>query len=141
MELFSWRRWRLASAQLSNKFSYCPLCTVALFCKVINKTAYHLGCYEPSSLVSCHTPRICPWVPTSKACECQDFESSKLYLWITIIVTRFGENSPLWRKIESIWVTLLIAFLVFGKLLYQLWHFLLRGKLSLLYMATDWIVI
>ena len=29
MELFS-RRWRLASAQLSNKFGYCPWCTVSI---------------------------------------------------------------------------------------------------------------
>ena len=27
------------------------------FCKFINKTAYHLGRYEPSSLVSCRAPQ------------------------------------------------------------------------------------
>ena len=30
MELFSRRRWRLVSAQLSNKVGYCPSCTVSI---------------------------------------------------------------------------------------------------------------
>ena len=30
MELFSRRRWGLISAQLSNKFGYCPWCTVSI---------------------------------------------------------------------------------------------------------------
>ena len=48
MELFSRRRWRLVSAQLSNNFGYCPWCSVP-FCIFINTTAYHLGRYEPST--------------------------------------------------------------------------------------------
>ena len=58
MELFSRRRWRLVSAQLSNEFGYCPWCTVSivlyfnalslLFCIFINTTSYHLGRYDTS---------------------------------------------------------------------------------------------
>ena len=44
-------------AKLSNKFGYCHLYTVSIFCKLINTTAYYLGRYEPSSPVSCHAPR------------------------------------------------------------------------------------
>ena len=41
MELFSRRRRRRVSTQLSIKFVYCPWCTVSYFCIFINTTAYH----------------------------------------------------------------------------------------------------
>ena len=56
MELFSRRRWRVVSAQLSNKFGYALYTLPLLFCKFLNKTACHWGQYEPSSPVSCHAP-------------------------------------------------------------------------------------
>ena len=61
-ELFSRRRWRLASAQLSNKFGYCPSYTVSV---ALAFHKHHLGRYKPSihkhhlgSPVSCRAPRL-----------------------------------------------------------------------------------
>ena len=57
MELFSWRRWRLVTAQLTMKFGYSPSSTVSLlFCIFRNTTVYQLRRYEPSSPLSCHAP-------------------------------------------------------------------------------------
>ena len=36
-------KWRVVSAQLSNKFGYWPSCTVNIFWHFINATAYHWG--------------------------------------------------------------------------------------------------
>ena len=50
MELFSRRRWRLVSAQLSNIFGYCRLgMHYLIIFNFINTTAYHLGRYESAS--------------------------------------------------------------------------------------------
>ena len=52
MELFSRRRWRLVSAQLSNKFGNCPLYSDS----IVFVSYKHNGRYEPSSPVSCCVP-------------------------------------------------------------------------------------
>ena len=57
MEVYSRRRWILESAQLSNKFGYCPLYTLSIVFKFINTTAYHLGRYEPSQPISYRAPQ------------------------------------------------------------------------------------
>ena len=49
MELFSARRWRLVSAQLSNKFGVVPHELSILFFDLINTTDYPLRLYAPSS--------------------------------------------------------------------------------------------
>ena len=49
MQLFSGRTWRPASAQLSNKFGFCPSGTVSIVSTFKNTTAYQLGWLEPSS--------------------------------------------------------------------------------------------
>ena len=46
MEFFSRRRWRLASALLSIKFGYCPLCNVSIVLYFINTKVYF--CTEAS---------------------------------------------------------------------------------------------
>ena len=38
-------------------------------------------------------------------------------------VTRFGEILQLWQNCKSVWAIFGMAYLVFGKLLHQLWHF------------------
>ena len=43
MELFSRRRWRLVSAQLSNKFGFCPLYTVSIVLQVHKHNSLPLG--------------------------------------------------------------------------------------------------
>ena len=43
VELFRRRRWRLISAQLSNKFGYCPLYTVSIVLYVHNHNSLPLG--------------------------------------------------------------------------------------------------
>ena len=44
-------RWRLVKPKLSNKFCYCPLFNVFIFCHILNTTAsVPLGQIEPSSL-------------------------------------------------------------------------------------------
>ena len=57
--------------------------------------------------------------------------SEKLFLWLTIwnsghlviSVTRFGKISPLCQNFKSLWAIFWMFYLVFGKLLSQLWHF------------------
>ena len=56
-DLFSRRRWRLVSAQLSIKFRYCPSYTVSIVLSFYQHSSYLLGRYESSSLVSCRAPR------------------------------------------------------------------------------------
>ena len=53
-----------------------------LFCIFINRTAYHLGRYKPSSPVSCRTPRINIILQVSM----HNFERCD---WWPIFVTRF----------------------------------------------------
>ena len=43
VELFSRRRWRLVSAQLSNQFGYCPLYTVSIVLLVHKRNSLPLG--------------------------------------------------------------------------------------------------
>ena len=42
---------------------------------------------------------------------------------LLVSVTRFGEISPLWQTFKSLWAIVWMAYLVFAKRLYQLWHF------------------
>ena len=43
-------------------------------------------------------------------------------------VTRFGEILPLWQNLKSFWAIFWMAYLVFGKRLYQLRHFYATGQ-------------
>ena len=53
-------------------------------------------------------------------------------------VSRCGEISPFWKKNKSLG-NFRIAYLLFGKLFYQLWYFYVT--LSLLWMVKYWIVL
>ena len=44
-------------------------------------------------------------------------------IFVAISVTRFGKIQPRWQKTKCIWAIFWIAYLVFAKLLFQLWHF------------------
>ena len=44
-------------------------------------------------------------------------------------VTGFGQISPLWPNFISLWAICWMAYLVYGKLLYQLWHFYATGQI------------
>ena len=46
-------------------------------------------------------------------------------------VTRFGEISPLWQYFQSLWAIFWMVYLVFGKLLYLLWHFYATGQIGI----------
>ena len=51
----------------------------------------------------------------------------------SISVTRFGEISPLWQNYKSLWAIFWMAYLVFGKPLYQLWHFYAMGQIAIFF--------
>ena len=80
MELFSRRRWRLVSAQLSKNLVMALYTLSLLFFKFINTTAYHLGRYEPSSPVSCHTPCTDNFILQSNWRSFEQFE-----LWCQLV--------------------------------------------------------
>ena len=45
-------------------------------------------------------------------------------------VTRFGEIATLWQNFKSLWAFFCTVYLIFDKLLYQLWHFYAIGHKS-----------
>ena len=47
----------------------------------------------------------------------------------TCSVTRFGGFSPLWQSFKSLLTIFWMGYLVFGKLLYLLWHFNVTGQI------------
>ena len=56
------------------------------------------------------------------------FVSCVHYLWFydLLSVTRFGE---IWLNLNSLWAIFWIAYLVFGIVLYHLWHFYATGQI------------
>ena len=44
-------------------------------------------------------------------------------------MTRFGEILQLWQNFKSLWAIFGLFILLFGKLLYQLWHFYAAGHI------------
>ena len=44
---------------------------------------------------------------------------------VRVSVNTFGEISPLWQKCKSLWTIFWMTYFVFGKLLKQLWYFVI----------------
>ena len=63
MELFSRRRWRLVTVQLSNKFGYRPLYTVSIVFKVHKHNSLPLGQIRAFISHKPHSPNYSyPWI-------------------------------------------------------------------------------